>query len=134
VNGLLKIPKLALIYIHGTIILLTLGAATSILMYYLFAFLLFAPPIGIGLLLTVGLIVVPLLVGALNVFLLNRFYDVEGWVVGFWLNGLLLFLAFLTINVVLVTVWQVQFSAVLFVAEVFLLGLPFGYLARLSNN
>ena len=75
----------------------------------------------------------PIMIGVLNIFVINTLYKTKGWQVGFWLNGIFLLLTFSTINIVLQTSLNLSFAYVA-VIDIVLLALPFGSLARFSNG
>ena len=91
-------------------------------------FMVFLPPIGFGFFLVISYIIQPIIVGALNVIILSRLYNTEGFQTSFWLNGLFLLLTFSTINLLIQTVWSVPFSLPLAIIEIITLSAPFGYL------
>ncbi len=101
---------------------------------YQYSFLLYMPPIGFALLVFVLFFVQPLIMGVLNIVLMHRLYDCEGWQIGFWLNGLFLFLVFSTINVLIQTLTGALFSLGIGLLNVILLSYPFGYLGKFSNR
>jgi hypothetical protein len=92
------------------------------------------PPIGFALFLFTTYGIQPIILGALNITVLHRLYNCEGWQIGFWLNGFFLFLIFSTINLMIITITGVPFSIILGVLEIFLLSYPFGYLGKFSNR
>jgi len=92
------------------------------------------PPIGFALFLLTTYGVQPIIVGVLNIVVLHRLYDCEGWQIGFWLNGFFLLLIFSTINLLIQTIAGVPFSLGIGVLEIFLLSYPFGYLGKFSNR
>ena len=122
------------VLIHGLMIVITLVGIQLLLDAFQISFLLFMPPIGFALFLFATYVIQPLILGALNITLLHRLYNCEGWQIGFWLNGFFLLLIFSTINLVIVTTTGVPFSIVLGMLEIFLLSYPFGYLGRFSNR
>ncbi len=124
---------LELVFLHGLALSIALAVTWLVINLNVGSFLVFNPPLGFALLLFVVFIVVPIIVGALNVALIRKFYIAEGWQIGFWLNGFFLLLIFLAANVVLQTVWHLQYTSLVAIAEIFLLALPFGWLGRLSN-
>ncbi|MFA5573159.1 MAG: hypothetical protein WDA42_08620, partial [Candidatus Bathyarchaeia archaeon] len=75
----------------------------------------------------------PIVIGVINIFIINVLYRTRGWQVGFWLNGIFLLLAFSTINLILETVLGVPF-AVVAVLDIVVFALPFGCIARFSNG
>jgi hypothetical protein len=121
-------------FIHGFIVVLALAAAQLILDALQAAFLLYVPPLGFAFFLVASYLIQPVLLGVLNLVILHRLYNYEGWQIGFWLNGLFLLLAFSTINITLQTVAHVPFSILVAIVEVPVLAYPFGYLGKFSNN
>jgi len=93
----------------------------------------YMPPIGISLLIVIMFVVQPILIGVLNIFIINTLYKTKGWQVGFWLNGMFIVLAFSTINLVLQTSLNLSFTYAA-VIDIGLLALPFGIIARFSNG
>ncbi len=135
VNGLLKTLKLSKqVLIHGLIITVALAVTQLLLDVFQNSFLLYMPPIGFALFLFISYGIQPIILGALNVVVINRLYNCEGWQVGFWLNGLFILLAFSTINLLLQTIFGLAFSIYVAAVEVFLLSYPFGYLGKFSNR
>ena len=122
------------IFIHGFIITVTLAIIQLLLIFYQNQFLLYIPPIGFGFFLLVSYLIQPLIVGVINVVILQRFYDLRDWRIGFWLNGLFLLLVFSSINLLLQTTLNVIFSPIIAIAEILILSYPFGYLGRFSNR
>ena len=119
---------------HGFAITIALAVIQLVLDGFQNSFFLYMPPIGFALYLLVFYGIQPIIVGVLNIVLMHRFYDCEGWQIGFWFNGIFLLLAFSTLNVVLQTVTNSFFSVYVAVAEIILLAYPFGYLAKFSNR
>jgi hypothetical protein len=97
------------------------------------SFVSYMPPIGFALLLFVTYMVQPLLLGVLNIFIINTLYRTKGWQVGFWLNGIFLLLVFTTVNIILKTMLNLSFTYIA-VIDIVLLMLPFGCIARFSNG
>ena len=97
------------------------------------SFMSYMPPIGFALLLFTTYMVQPLLVGVLNIALINTLYGTKGWQVGFWLNGIFLVLTFSTVNLVLQTTLNLSFTTAAII-DVVLLAIPFGAVARFSNG
>jgi hypothetical protein len=93
----------------------------------------YMPPIGYALLMAVTYFAQPLIIGILNIVIINCLHKTKGWQVGFWLNGIFLLLAFTTINLLLETVFQLPFLPIVAVIDA-LLSLPFGCIARFSNG
>ncbi|MCW4023828.1 MAG: hypothetical protein NWF01_02195 [Candidatus Bathyarchaeota archaeon] len=96
--------------------------------------MLFMPPVGFALFLFTMFGIQPIILGVLNIIVIHRLYNCEGWEIGFWLNGIFLLLVFSTINLVIETVVGVPFSWILGVLEIFLLSYPFGYLSQFNNR
>jgi hypothetical protein len=97
------------------------------------SFMSYMPPIGFALLLFTSYLVQPILLGVLNIFIINTLYGTKGWQVGFWLNGVFLLLVFSTINLMLQTMLNLSFASIAIV-DVVLLAFPFGCIARFSNG
>ena len=132
-----KIPKLKLsktIFIHGLSIVITLVVIQTLLDVFMDNFLLFMPPIGFSLLLLAMFGFQPIILGVLNIIVLHRLYDCEGWQIGFWLNGFFLLIIFSTINLLIQTIAGVPFSITLGIVEIVLLSYPFGYVGKFSNR
>ena len=122
------------IFIHGLTIIISLVTIQLLLDAFQNAFLLYMPPIGFALFLATMFAIQPIILGVLNIIVLHRLYDCEGWQLGFWLNGFFLLIVFSTINLLIQTMTGVAFSIGLGVVEVFLLSYPFGYLGKFSNR
>ena len=122
------------IFMHGLIIVIPLVVIQLLLDVFQNSFLLYMAPIGFALFLLIMLGIQPIIVGVLNIIVLHRFYDCEGWQIGFWLNGIFLLLIFSTINMLIQTIIGVPFSLAVGVVEIFLLSYPFGYLGKFSNR
>ncbi len=97
------------------------------------AFLSYMPPLGFAFFLATTYFAQPLVLGAANIALINTLHKTRGWQVGIWLNGLLLVLAFSTLNLVLQVTFNLAFLPVIAVIDL-LLSFPFGCLARFSNG
>jgi hypothetical protein len=135
VNGLPKTPKLSKkILIHGLAIVVALVVSQLILDAFQRSILLYMPPIGFALFVLCTYGVQPMIVGVLNIVVIHRFYNSEGWQMGLWLNGFFIVLVFSTMNLIILTVTGVLFSPVIGILEIFLLSYPFGYLGRFSNR
>src|SRR4030067_2798424 len=98
------------IVIHGLTILIPLVIIQLLLDGYQNSLLLYMPPIGFALFLLTSYGIQPLIVGVLNIIVIHRLYDCEGWQIGFWLNGFFLLLFFSTINLLLQTMAGLPFS------------------------
>ena len=93
----------------------------------------YMPPIGFAFLMFITYLVQPIMIGVLNIFIINTLYKTKGWQVGFWLNGIFLLLTFSTINLVLQTSLSLPFVYTAII-DIVLLALPFGCIARFSNG
>lgn len=129
---MLKLSKQ--IFIHGLVIIITLVTIQLLLDAYQNVFLLYMPPIGFALFLLTMFGIQPIILGVLNIIIIHRLHNCEGWQIGFWLNGFFLLLFFSTINLLLQTNAGVSFSLGVGIVEVFLLSYPFGYLGKFSNR
>ena len=130
-----KTPKLSKqILIHGLAIIISLVVIQLLLDAFQNSFLLYMPPIGFALFLLTTYGIQPIILGVLNIAVIHRLYDCEGWQIGFWLNGFFLLLIFSTLNLVIQTMAGVPFSIVLGILEILLLSYPFGYLGKFSNR
>jgi hypothetical protein len=134
VNGLHRIRKLSKqTFIHGLAITLALVVAQLLLDALQNAFLLFMPPIGFALFLLTSYGIQPIVIGVLNIVILHRFYNYEGWQIGFWLNGFFLLLSFSTITLILETITGLPFFVIAGVT-ILILPYPFGILVKFSNR
>src|SRR4030065_317540 len=122
------------IFIHCLTILIPLVIIQLMLDAYQNSLLLYMPPIGFALFLLISYGIQPIIVGVLNIIVMHRLYDCEGWQIGFWLNGFFLLLVFSTINLLLLTMAGLPFSLVVGIVEILLLSYPFGYLGKLQNR
>ena len=130
-----RIPKPSKqIFIHGLTIIIPLVIIQLMLDAYQNSLLLYMPPIGFALFLLISYGIQPIIVGVLNIVVMHRLYDCEGWQIGFWLNGFFLLLFFSTINLLLLTMAGLPFSLVIGIVEILLLSYPFGYLGKFSNR
>jgi hypothetical protein len=135
VNGLPRTLKLSKqVFIHGVIIIIALVTIQLLLDAFQNSFLLYMPPIGFVLFLVTMLAIQPIILGVLNIVVLHRLYNCEGWQIGFWLNGFFLLICFSTINLLIQTIAGVPFSLGVGIVEVILLAYPFGYLGKFSNR
>ena len=134
-NGLPRILKLSKqVLIHGLVIIIALVTIQLLLDVFQNAFLIYMPPIGFAIFLITMFIIQPIILGVLNIIVLHRLYNCEGWQIGFWLNGFFLLLSFSTINLLIQTTTGAPFSLGVGIVEVFLLSYPFGYLGKFSNR
>lgn len=122
------------VLIHGFVLMAVLVFFQLLLEAFREAFLLYKPPIGFALLLLALFGIQPIILGVINILLIHRLYNSEGWQLGFWLNGLFLLLVFFAINLLLQTIWGLSFSLSIGLIEVLLLSYPFGYLGKFSNR
>lgn len=129
---MLKLSKQVLI--HGLVIIIALVTIQLLLDVYQNAFLLYKAPIGFAIFLVTMFVIQPIILGVLNIIVLHRLYNCEGWQIGFWLNGFFLLIFFSTINLLIQTIAGAPFSLGVGIVEVFLLAYPFGYLGKFSNR
>jgi len=97
------------------------------------SFMVYLPPVGFAFYLVIEFFAQPIIVGAVNIAVINNLYHTKGWQVGFWLNGIFLFLSFSTLNLVLQTTFNLPFLPTVILIDL-LLALPFGAIARFSNG
>jgi hypothetical protein len=116
---------------------LILAIVLSVIQMYLNgarnAFMVYMPPLGFVFLIFVTYIVQPIMIGILNIFIINTLFKTKGWQVGFWLNGIFLLLAFSSVNLVLQTEFNLSFGYTALI-DIVVLALPFGCIARFSNG
>ncbi len=129
---ILKLSKQVLI--HGLVIIIALVTIQLLLDAFQKAFLIYMPPIGFALFLVTMFVIQPIILGVLNIIVLHRLYNCEGWQIGFWLNGFFLLLFFSTINVLIQTTLGATFSLGVGIVEILLFSYPFGYLGKFSNR
>ena len=122
------------ILIHGLIMILSLVIIQLLLDYFQNSLLLYMSPIGFALFLLISYGIQPIILGVLNVLIINRLYNCEGWQTGFWLNGFFLLIAFTTFNILLQTITGLPFSPYIATADIFILLYPFGHLGKFSNR
>ena len=134
VSGLRKTLKLSKrTFIHGLGLVFPLVVIQLLLDVFQSSFLLFMHPIGFALFLFTTYGIQPLIMGAINIAVLHRLYNCEGWQIGFWLNGFFLLITFSTLNLIIQTITGISFY-ILAIPEIFLLSYPFGYLGKFSNR
>jgi hypothetical protein len=102
--------------------------------FFQIPFFLCSPSIGFAFFLMVSYIIQPLILGALNIIRVYKLYNVECRIREFWINGLFLFLAFSSVNLVLQTVFDLSLTPELAIAETLVLAYPFGLIGKLSNT
>ncbi|MCW4044624.1 MAG: hypothetical protein NWE94_03795 [Candidatus Bathyarchaeota archaeon] len=122
------------VFIHGAIIVAALVITQLLLDAAQNSFLLYMPPIGFAFFLFTQYGIQPIIIGALNVAVLQRLHKLDEWQTGFWLNGLFLLLTFTTINIILQTVTGLPFAPCIAIIDIVLLPYPFGYLGKFSNR
>src|SRR4030067_3329004 len=109
------------VFIHGLALIIALVTIQLLLDACQNAFLLYMPPIGFALFLVTLFAIQPIILGVLNIIVLHRLYNCEGWQIGFWLNGFFLLIFFSTINLLLHTTTGVPFSIFVVIVDAFLL-------------
>jgi hypothetical protein len=128
-----RIRKLLGIAVQGLIIVAVLVECQSLLNENNGWYMSYLPPIGFAFFIAISFLIQPILIGVLNVLIINKMCKCKGWQVNFWLNGIFLLLIFMTANLMLQTVLELNFfyvATVDFVA----LSFPFGFIARYSNG
>ena len=120
---MLKVSKQ--VFIHGLIIMTILVTVQLLLDTTQNTFLLYMPPIGLALYLVTMFLIQPIILGVINIIVIHRLYDCEGWQIGFWLNGFFLLIIFSTMNLLLEITLGLTFSLAIGVIEVLLLAYPF---------
>ena len=128
----LRLPKPILI--HGAVLVATLVIIQLLLDAFENAFLLYMPPIGFALFIFTQYGIQAIAVGTINVILLQRFYKMEDWRTGFWLNGLFLLLTFATVTLILQTITGLPFAPYIALINMLIWPYPFGYLGKFSNR
>jgi hypothetical protein len=132
-NHLRHLRLVEKLFIQGLILTIVLVIIQSQLDGSRLSLTTYMPPIGFAFLVVITYFVQPILLGVLNIFIINTVYKTKGWQVGIWLNGIFLFLTFSTVNLVLQTFLNVTFTSIAII-DVVLLALPFGCIARFSNG
>jgi hypothetical protein len=94
----------------------------------------YLPPLGFVFLMVTTYLTQPIMLGVLNIFIINTLHKTKGWQVGFWLNGIFLLLVFSTVNVILQTALQLPFLPYTALIDILVLSFPFGLIARFSNG
>ncbi len=97
------------------------------------SFMLYLPPIGFAFLMAAKYFIQPIVLGTVNIVIINSLYNTKGWQVGFWLNGIFLLLAFTTLNLILQVTFGLPFLPTIAVIDL-LLSFPFGCIAKFSNG
>jgi hypothetical protein len=132
-NHLRNMRLVEKLLIQGLILAIVLSVVQMYLDGALNAYMVYMPPLGFAFLVFVSYIVQPIMIGILNIFIINTLFKTKGWQVGFWLNGIFLLLAFSSINLVLQTQFNLPFTATALI-DIIVLALPFGCIARFSNG
>ncbi len=132
-NHLRHLRLVEKLLIQGVILTVVLSVIQLVLNNARIAFVNYMPPIGFVLLISLTYIVQPIMVGILNIFIINTLFKTKGWQVGFWLNGIFLLLAFSSVNLVLQTQLNLTFTSAALI-DIIVLALPFGCIARFSNG
>jgi len=97
-------------------------------------FMNYMSPLGVFFLMMTTYLIQPILIGVLNILLINIFYKTKGWQVNWWLNGVMLLFAFAALNVVIQTSLQIPFLPANAIIDIVVFSFPFGCLARFSNG
>lgn len=118
---------------QGLVVVAILIAAQAWLDSARNSFMSYMPPLGLAFFLVIQYLVQPLILGAINIAAINCLHKTRGWQVGFWLNGILLLLAFTTLNLILEVTFNLSFLPIVAIIDL-LLAFPFGCLARFSNG
>jgi len=100
VNHLRHLRSIEKLFIQGLILAIVLVIIQSQLDSSRLSLTMYMPPIGFAFLVVITYFVQPILLGVLNIFIINTLYKTKGWQVGIWLNGIFLFLTFSTVNLV----------------------------------
>lgn len=132
-NHLRNLHLVEKLFIQGLTIVVVLIITQFWLANVKESFTAYMPPIGLALLITLTYFAQPLIIGVLNIIIINTLYKTKGWQVGFWLNGIFLLLTFSTINLLLQTGFNAPFLPYIALVDI-LLSLPFGGIARYSNG
>jgi hypothetical protein len=132
-NHLRSLRLVEKLFIQGLIIAFILILIQLWINSVRMSFMSYMPPLGFALLETIAYLIQPIIIGILNIIIINSLYKTKGWQVGFWLNGIFLLLTFSTLNLVLQTTFNLPFLPDIAVIDL-LLSLPFGCIARFSNG
>jgi hypothetical protein len=133
INHLRNLRLVEKLLIQGLILAVVLIVVQTQLDNARQSFMSYMPPIGFALLIFTTYLVQPILLGVLNIFIINTLFKTKGWQVGFWLNGIFLLLTFSTVNLVLETALNLSFTYTAII-DVVALSIPFGCIARFSNG
>ncbi len=131
-----RLQKLRLIeklMLQGIVLVVILTVIQLVLEGARDGFMKYLPPLGFFFLMFVTYLIQPIMLGVINIFVINVLYGTRGWQVGFWLNGVFLLLAFMVVNTVLQTAAGLPFAFVAAI-DIVALAIPFGVIARFSNG
>jgi hypothetical protein len=134
INRLRNLRLMEKILLQGLILTVVLISVQLSLESARHSFMSYLPPLGFVFLLLTMYLIQPIIIGVLNILMINILYGTKGWQVGFWLNGIFLLLVFSTFNLVLQTGLSLPFLPHVAFIHVFLLSFPFGLIARFSNG
>ena len=132
-NHLRNLRLIEKLLIQGFVVALILIIIQILLANLRETFMIYMPPLGFAFLEAITYFVQPLVIGVINIIIINSLYKTKGWQVDFWLNGIFLLLAFSTLNLLLQTTFNLQFWPGIAIVDL-LLSLPFGCIARFSNG
>ncbi len=132
-NHLKNLRLIEKLLIQGLVIAIILIIIQVLLANLRESFMVYIPPLGFAFLEAITYFVQPLIIGVINIIIINSLYNTKGWQVGFWLNGIFLLLTFTTLNLLLQTTFNLPFWPGIAIIDL-LLSLPFGCIARFSNG
>jgi hypothetical protein len=132
-NHLRNLRLIEKLLIQGFIVAIILIIIQVLLANLRESFMVYMPPLGFAFLESITYFVQPLIIGVINIIIINWLYKTKGWQVGFWLNGIFLLLAFSTLNLLLQTTFTLPFWPTIAIIDL-LLSLPLGCIARFSNG
>ena len=132
-NHLKNLRLVEKLLIQGFIVAIILIIIQVLLANLRESFMVYMPPLGFAFLEAITYFVQPLIIGVINIIIINSLYKTKGWQVGFWLNGIFLLLAFSTLNLLIQTTFNLPFLPGIAIIDL-LLSLPFGCIARFSNG
>jgi hypothetical protein len=125
------LPKL---FMQGLMLTLILVCVQIVLEDTKASFMNFMSPLGFFFLMMTTYLVQPILIGAINIVIINVLYNTKGWQVNYWINGVMLLFAFEALNVLLQINLDLPFLPVVALIDIAVFSLPFGLLARYSNG
>jgi len=133
INRLRHLRLFEKLLIQGFIVVLVLVIFQVWLSDVQVSFMSYMPPLGLAFYYAVAYFAQPLIVGVINIAVINSLHKTKGWQVGFWLNGIFLLLAFSTLNLLLQVTFNLLFLPYIALIDL-LLSFPFGCIARFSNG